>query len=232
MRNYRIIQMLPRTSLSSPSRSLSSRSISKSNCLPSSTRKVFPYSATYIVLFTDESSGQSISVHCICFLSHFVSFVTSLHHSFVLQLTSTGLFLFRAGALTHLNSSIIAMASSRNGPTASGTGGNLKERKIDEHQMDLKDVAAKYETNTVRGLSQAEASQRLIKYGKNMLTPPKQTPEIVKFLKQLAGGFSLLLWFGATLCLIVYTMDSFKHNDPQGAPMDNVRKDTSLVTFS
>ena len=34
-----------------------------------------------------------------------------------------------------------------------------------------------------------------------------ETPEIIKFLKQLFGGFSLLLWFGSVLCFFAYTLE-------------------------
>ena len=37
-----------------------------------------------------------------------------------------------------------------------------------------------------------------------MLTPPKTTPAIVKFMIQLFGGFAALLWCGAVMCYIVY----------------------------
>lgn len=40
--------------------------------------------------------------------------------------------------------------------------------------------------------------------GPNALTPPKQTPEIIKFLKQLFGGFAALLWAGAILCFLSF----------------------------
>lgn len=40
--------------------------------------------------------------------------------------------------------------------------------------------------------------------GPNALTPPKATPEIVKFLKQMIGGFSILLWIGAAFSWISF----------------------------
>ncbi|VDN08735.1 unnamed protein product [Dibothriocephalus latus] len=45
---------------------------------------------------------------------------------------------------------------------------------------------------------------RLDRDGPNALTPPKTTPEWVKFCKNLFGGFSLLLWIGAVLCFIAH----------------------------
>lgn len=107
------------------------------------------------------------------------------------------------------------------------TESKTKDMQVTEHMMEIVDVEAKYETNVKTGLSKEQAEYRLEMYGKNQLTPPKQTPEIVKFLKQLAGGFSLLLWFGATLCLFVYTISCFNEEHPE---KDNVSDShTSLV---
>lgn len=55
-----------------------------------------------------------------------------------------------------------------------------------------------------QGLSHAKAKENLERDGPNALTPPKQTPEWVKFCKNLFGGFALLLWIGAVLCFVAY----------------------------
>jgi len=57
------------------------------------------------------------------------------------------------------------------------------------------------------GLDADDAKQRLVTHGMNMLTPPKQTPAWIKFLKELSGFFSLLLWGGALLCFVGYSID-------------------------
>ena len=56
-------------------------------------------------------------------------------------------------------------------------------------------------------MSELQADERLKRDGPNSLTPPKQVPEIVKFLTQMFGGFSLLLWGGALLCFIAYGIE-------------------------
>jgi len=53
-----------------------------------------------------------------------------------------------------------------------------------------------------------------------MLSPPKTIPEWVKFCKQLFGGFSILLWIGAILCFVAYSIQATTSEDPPG---DNVR---------
>lgn len=59
-------------------------------------------------------------------------------------------------------------------------------------------------TNPEKGLTAAKARENLERDGPNALTPPKSTPEWVKFCKQLFGGFALLLWIGAILCFLAY----------------------------
>jgi sodium/potassium-transporting ATPase subunit alpha len=72
-----------------------------------------------------------------------------------------------------------------------------------------------------QGLTQEEAEKRLTELGKNELTPPPVTPEYVKFLKTLVGGFALLLWAGAVLCFIAYAIQREEYMG-QDVPQDNV----------
>lgn len=64
---------------------------------------------------------------------------------------------------------------------------------------------------------QAEENQK--KYGPNALTPPPTTPEWIKFCQNLFGGFALLLWFGAILCFIAYSIQATAYEEP---PDDNL----------
>ena len=64
----------------------------------------------------------------------------------------------------------------------------------------------RFNTNLERGLTKSAAEEGNKKHGLNTLTPPKTTPEWVKFCNQLFGGFALLLWFGAFLCFVAYTI--------------------------
>merc|ERR1712038_2163849 len=57
------------------------------------------------------------------------------------------------------------------------------------------------------------------KYGPNALTPPPTTPEWVKFLQCLFGDFALLLWLGAILCFIAYSIQAQAYEEP---PDDNL----------
>jgi len=71
----------------------------------------------------------------------------------------------------------------------------------------------------LKGLTTQRAKEILERDGPNQLSPPKTTPEWVKFCKQLFGGFSVLLWLGAILCFVAYSIQASTSEDPPG---DNV----------
>ncbi|CAF0841911.1 unnamed protein product, partial [Didymodactylos carnosus] len=89
----------------------------------------------------------------------------------------------------------------------------------DDHQIPLEDLYKRYETNLERGLTDEKAAQVLARDGLNALSPPKTTPEWVKFCKQMFGGFALLLWLGAILCFIAHTISAVTYEE---APNDNL----------
>ncbi|VDM47912.1 unnamed protein product [Toxocara canis] len=68
--------------------------------------------------------------------------------------------------------------------------------------------------SVVQGLTSTKAAQVLARDGPNALSPPKTTPEWVKFCKNLFGGFALLLWIGAFLCYVAYSVDYFTMEYP------------------
>jgi sodium/potassium-transporting ATPase subunit alpha len=71
----------------------------------------------------------------------------------------------------------------------------------------------------LQGLTDAQVKIAFARDGPNALTPPKTTPEWVKFCKQLFGGFAMLLWLGAILCFIAYAIQESTYDD---APKDNL----------
>lgn len=79
--------------------------------------------------------------------------------------------------------------------------------------MSIEGVCRKYQTDIVQGLSNAKAAEFLIRDGPNALTPPLTTPECVKFCHQLFGGFSILLWIGAFLCFMAYSIQTATEDD-------------------
>lgn len=83
-----------------------------------------------------------------------------------------------------------------------------KELELDDHKIPLEELYKRRNTSGDKGLTTAQAKEHLEKDGYNELTPPKTTPEWIKFCKQLFGGFSTLLWIGAILCFIAYTIEA------------------------
>uniref|UniRef100_A0A6A7FNN5 Sodium/potassium-transporting ATPase subunit alpha n=1 Tax=Hirondellea gigas TaxID=1518452 RepID=A0A6A7FNN5_9CRUS len=89
-----------------------------------------------------------------------------------------------------------------------------QELDLDEHKVPIEELYQRLQTNPDTGLSMAEARRRYERDGPNALTPPKKTPEWIKFCKNLFGGFALLLWAGAILCFIAYTIESAAEEEP------------------
>ncbi|ESN98833.1 hypothetical protein HELRODRAFT_94925, partial [Helobdella robusta] len=85
---------------------------------------------------------------------------------------------------------------------------------MDEHKIPLDLLQQRLGTNFTTGLTQAKAREVLERDGPNQLSPPKTTPEWVKFCKQLFGGFSILLWIGAILCFVAYFIVAATSEDP------------------
>lgn len=94
-----------------------------------------------------------------------------------------------------------------------------KEMDMDWHRIEWSEVCEKLETDTEKGLTQSKYEEIFAREGPNCLTPPKTTPEWIKFCKQMFGGFSTLLWIGAILCFSAYGIQCSKYIDP---PEDNV----------
>lgn len=78
---------------------------------------------------------------------------------------------------------------------------------VTEHKEDLQQLFDRLGVNPNVGHRSDQAKELLDKFGPNMLTPPKQTPAFIKFIQELTGFFSLLLWGGAILCFIGYSID-------------------------
>ena len=97
---------------------------------------------------------------------------------------------------------------------------NLKqELELDVHKIDIDELMKRFGSNLQNGLSKRQAEENFAKYGPNALTPPPTTPEWIKFCNNLFGGFALLLWFGAILCFIAYSIQAGAYEEP---PDDNL----------
>eukprot|EP00095_Tigriopus_kingsejongensis_P009713 maker-scaffold115_size343722-snap-gene-2.21 protein:Tk09713 transcript:maker-scaffold115_size343722-snap-gene-2.21-mRNA-1 annotation:"sodium potassium-transporting atpase alpha chain" len=108
----------------------------------------------------------------------------------------------------------------RNNPGGWGRMDNLKrELELDVHSVPIEELCKRFNTNLNNGLTKRQVEENLAKYGKNALTPPPTTPEWIKFCNNLFGGFSLLLWFGAILCFVAYSIQAGAYEEP---PDDNL----------
>ena len=84
--------------------------------------------------------------------------------------------------------------------------GLKQELELDIHKIELEELLTRFDSNLVNGLTKRQAQVNLEKYGKNALTPPPTTPEWVKFCQNLFSGFACLLWIGAILCFLAYSI--------------------------
>uniref|UniRef100_A0AC35FB89 Sodium/potassium-transporting ATPase subunit alpha n=1 Tax=Panagrolaimus sp. PS1159 TaxID=55785 RepID=A0AC35FB89_9BILA len=102
-----------------------------------------------------------------------------------------------------------------------------QEVSMDEHQISMEDLMRRYESDINAGLTTAKADQVMARDGPNSLSPPRTTPEWIKFCKNLFGGFAMLLWVGAILCYIAYAVDYFSLEHPS---KDNLYLGIVLMT--
>ncbi|KAJ8336427.1 hypothetical protein SKAU_G00376470 [Synaphobranchus kaupii] len=89
-----------------------------------------------------------------------------------------------------------------------------KEVSLDDHKVTLAEISDRYGVDLSKGLTNAQALEILARDGPNALTPPPTTPEWVKFCHQLFGGFSILLWIGAILCFLAYSIQVATEDEP------------------
>ena len=95
-----------------------------------------------------------------------------------------------------------------------------KELELDVHKVRPEELFKRWSVkDPSKGLTKAQAEANLAKYGPNALTPPPTTPKWVKFCRNLFGGFAMLLWIGAILCFIAYSIQASAFEEP---PDDNL----------
>ena len=96
-----------------------------------------------------------------------------------------------------------------------------QELEIDVHRVSVDELCKRFNSNVGEGLTDdqvfillivvlditycgQQVAKGIAEHGLNQLTPPKTTPEWVKFCQCLFSGFAMLLWFGAILCFLAY----------------------------
>ena len=94
-----------------------------------------------------------------------------------------------------------------------------KELELDVHKIELNDLLKRFGTDYANGLTTKQAEAGIEQYGLNQLTPPPTTPEGIKCCPNLFSGFACLLWLGAILCFIAYSIQATAYEEP---PDDNL----------
>lgn len=85
-----------------------------------------------------------------------------------------------------------------------------------DHVIPLKRLCQKLLTDPRLGLSQTTAERLLMRDGPNALSVPKVTPEYIKFLKCMYGGFAALLWICAAFCFLLYGIAYLMQDSAKG----------------
>lgn len=102
---------------------------------------------------------------------------------------------------------------------------NMEEHKCTEDK--LYEILGTQGYDKTKGLDSDFVRKRLQAEGENKLTEKAAMPWYVMFFKQLTGLFSLLLWLGAVLCFIGYSIDQ---SDPANLYLGIVLTAVVLVT--
>ncbi len=99
---------------------------------------------------------------------------------------------------------VIEMKDTASKDTLPGTTSIQKELDIDYHEVKLQDLLNKLDTDAERGLSSEFAQHRLKLYGLNEISHKNRFRWVTKIFSYLFGGFGVILWPAAVLCLLSY----------------------------
>jgi sodium/potassium-transporting ATPase subunit alpha len=81
-------------------------------------------------------------------------------------------------------------------------------RNMDEHRIDLNQLALRLHTSLVDGMKENDAVEVNLKDGDNRLSERKKLPMWVRFIMELFQPFSSLLWICSVLCFALYGSDT------------------------
>ncbi|KAH8253953.1 hypothetical protein KR032_007853 [Drosophila birchii] len=75
------------------------------------------------------------------------------------------------------------------------------------HFLPFQEICTRLETSLVEGLTQEEAALRLKRRGKNILPiPPKQTPLIFRYLRNIFSVMGFILLLGSLICFYLHSL--------------------------
>ncbi|GMI07156.1 hypothetical protein TrVE_jg8358 [Triparma verrucosa] len=110
---------------------------------------------------------------------------------------------------------------------------NALKRNVEmtEHKENIEELLGRLKTNVDTGLTAEQVKVSFEQYGENVITPPPSTPEWLKFLRELTGFFSLLLWAGAILCFVGYAIEQAADNLYLGIVLVTVVMVTGIFSY-
>ncbi|OWA53169.1 Sodium/potassium-transporting ATPase subunit alpha-2 [Hypsibius exemplaris] len=121
-------------------------------------------------------------------------------------------------ALRHRHNDEVTAEESATRKKLKALGDLKQEMTADDHSLPINRLLAKLSVDPEVGLLDSEAAKRLAQGKGNTLTPPKKTPEVVKYCFEMVGGFGPLLLCGAILSLVAYIIQC----SVGPAPLDNL----------
>lgn len=105
------------------------------------------------------------------------------------------------------------------------------ELQMTEHEVTVDELCELVGTDITKGMTSDAVAKRQEAEGRNMLTPPKSTPEWIKVLGELWGFFPALLWAGSILCFVAYSLQGSQDNLYLGIVLAAVVVITGLFSY-
>ena len=102
---------------------------------------------------------------------------------------------------------------------------------ITAHAVSAEELFENLGVNPEQGLTSAKVADLLEEFGPNKLQPPIEDPEWLKLLKTQTGLFNMLLWFGAILCFISYSLKEDRENLALGCVLAFVVVATGIFEY-
>jgi len=110
--------------------------------------------------------------------------------------------------------------------------GSEKYRSMEEHRIPLEELFQKLEVNPEKGLSDAEAHERNLKYGDNALSGKSKTPWYILLLHEMTTFFAMLLWIGGILSILAYLLDREDPSNVNPFQLSNNQLFSSFISVS
>jgi sodium/potassium-transporting ATPase subunit alpha len=97
---------------------------------------------------------------------------------------------------------------------------------LDAHSISIEELLKRFKSDLETGLTTEAVEESRKSFGFNKVKDKSQKSPILIFLKNIFGGFALVLWIGSLLCFLAYGLraSTFEH-----IPIDNLYLGIALV---